>query len=349
MSPQSQEVALRQVTQSAVAQLQDNEFAEQVQLAVPEGVSPRQLLRAAATAVLENPNLAKPSLRPSLLQATLKVAQDGLLPDGREAAFVIYGGKEEKVQYLPMIGGLRKIAADHGWAINTAVVYKNDQFDPDPEEGRAHHKPTPLGEDRGEPIGAYASAMHRDGRRMLEVLTLADIEKVRQTSRAKDKGPWKDWWEQMAEKTAGRRLFKKLSLDPKDRRIASVLQAIDTADPAEALYGPYSSDDQPERLPASPALEAEDAELVEFGDVDEEPLNEPSDDELLAMGAGDVTAVDEIRFETGKFSGMTFADVYANGQVGIGYLKWALRDWKEGEFKDALREFAASHPELTDE
>lgn len=345
MTPaQGQEIALKEATQSAVAQLQDNEFAQQIELAAPEGVSPKQLLRAAATAVLENPNLAKPALRASLLQATLKIAQDGLLPDGRDAAFVIYRTKDgEKIQYQPMISGLRRIAADHGWTIQTAVVYANDSFDPDPENGRANHKPTPLGQDRGEPIGAYAVAVHRTGGRMLEVMSVSDIEKVRQVSKAKDKGPWVDWWERMAEKSVGKRIFKKLSLDPKDRRIASVLAALDDEPPVDALYGhdPNAADEQ----------EAEDADWydpAEHGEPAEETatLNEPSDEELAALGAGEVTVADEQKFPSGKFAGFTFSEVHANGEVGIGYLKWALRDWAEGPLKEALREFAEAHPEL---
>jgi recombination protein RecT len=353
---QSQEIALRQATQSAVTQLQDDEFAHQIQLAVPEGVSPRQFLRAAATAVLDNPKLAAANLRSSLLQATLKCAQDGLIPDGREAAFVIYGGREPKVQYQPMIGGLRRIAADHGWSLLTAVVYENDGFDPDLEEHRTNHKPTPLGQDRGRPIGAYAIAEHRDGRRVgPEVYTLEQIEKARQVSRAKDDGPWVTWWETMAEKTPGRRLFKKLPLDPKDARIASVLRALED-EPVDALYGPASGeahDGQPEAPGAAPTAsggrpehEPVEGEILGEATEDDEPLNEPSDEELDALGAGEVTAVDEYRFDRGKYEGKTFAEIFAEGTRGIGYLKWAIRDWQEGPFKEALREFAAQHPEL---
>jgi recombination protein RecT len=355
---QSQEIALRQATSSAVQQLQDSEFEHQIELAVPEGVSPRQVLRAAATAVLENPALAAANLRASLLQATLKCAQDGLLPDARDAAFVIY---KSKVQYQPMIGGLRRVAADHGWSITTHVVHEHDQFAPDFDENRAGFQRAPLGQERGDPIGAYALGLHREGMRMLEVMDIEEIEKVRNVSRAKDKGPWVDWWDQMAEKTVGKRLFKRLPLDPKDRRIASVLRALaEESDTATLLYGPAAE------VPDAPAATSGEAgqrdeagaaavdaassagQQEEIEDGEFEVLHEPSDEELEALGSEDEPVVaeedgDEVRFDRGKYEGKTFAEVYAEGAVGVGYLRWALRDWPKGDLTEALEQFAAEH------
>lgn len=364
MAEPKQDIALREATTSAVAQLQDAEFAVAVADATPEGVSARQILRAAATAVLENPKLANPALRATLLRETLKVAADGLRPDGREAAFVIYKVRGiEEVKCLVMIGGLRIVAADHGWNLDTKIVYENDQYDPDFDTGRANHKPARLGTDRGEIIGAYASAVHRDGRRMLEQMNVADVERVRAKSRAKDGAgvPWVEWWDRMAEKTVGKRLFKKLGLDPKDRRIASVLQALDEESPADALYGPAEAQSDLEHggregapnaaaAPSPDPSDGDEPDIIEgdADDPDEWVPDEPSDEELAALGAGDVTAVDELHFPAGKFKDKTFAEVYADGQTGIGYLKWAVRDWQEGEFKDALRAFAAGHPELNE-
>jgi recombination protein RecT len=362
---QSQEIALRQATSSAVSQLQDDDFTQQIELAVPEGVSPRQLLRAAATAVLENPDLAAQNLRATLLQATLKCAQDGLLPDGRDAAFVIYKSQRtgDKVQYQPMIGGLRRIAADHGWSIQTHVVHEHDQFAPDFDENRANFQRAPLGQERGDPIGAYALGQHRDGHRMLEVMDLSEVDKVRKVSRTKDRGPWVDWWEQMAEKTVGRRLFKKLALDPKDRRVTGVLKALREEDAADTLYGsrgelvkdpdvPAAASGKADRQGEADAAAADAAssagqqEEIEEGEF--EVLHEPSDEELEALGSdGDEPVAEEgdgeFRFDRGKYEGKTFSEVYAQGAVGIGYLRWALRDWPKGDLTEALEQFAAEH------
>ena len=39
---------------------------------------------------------------------------------------------------------------------------------------------------------------------------MADVEKVRQSSKAKDTGPWASWWDEMARKTVIRRIAKRL-------------------------------------------------------------------------------------------------------------------------------------------
>ncbi len=370
---QSNEIALREAAQTAVAQFRNPEFEQQVALAVPEGVSHRQLLRAAMTAVLENPDIGAPALRPSLLQATLKCAQDGLLPDGREAAFVLYGGRDPKVSYQPMIGGLRKIAADHGWGLTTRVVYENDDFDPDYDTNRANHKPPRLGEERGQPIGAYAVAVHRDGRRELEVMDTKDIERVRQVSRASGKGPWVDWWERMAEKTVGKRLFKKLGMASTDKRVSSVLAALEASDPVRALYGPRADEDEavydvevpaasgvasPPRpdageaaatqpAAADPALEegaGEGRKTPGAPAVPSETPRLPTDEELDAAAAA--RAGGDPTFGEGRFEGMTCQDLWDSGIRGQEFLRWAVREWHDEPMRTALQAFADEHQEL---
>src|SRR3990172_5252788 len=50
----------------------------------------------------------------------------GLMPDNREAALVPFKGK---AQLVPMIAGYRKIAAEYGWTIYTAIAYEADLFE----------------------------------------------------------------------------------------------------------------------------------------------------------------------------------------------------------------------------
>jgi phage RecT family recombinase len=354
----STDLVMREAVDGAVAQFRDPGFEEQVALAVPEGVSPRKMLRVAATAVLENPELARPDLRASLLQATLKAAADGLVPDGRQAAFVIFGGKEPKIVYMAMIGGLRDIAAEHGWAIFTACVYENDGFDPDFENMKANHKPPRLGQDRGPLIGAYAAAQHRDGRRMLEVMDKAEIDKVRATSRSAATGPWKDWYERQAEKTLGRRIFKKLPLDPKDsERIKSVLEASEIAD-VDALYG--------EDVSAEPHRQDARAQTVEASTLPP-PSPEPGQDGPSGSGTGpdapgseapfegeepppvvdDPVPASEPTFSAGRYAGKTLAEIHAMGKEGVSYLQWAFKNWKQQPLRSALDSFAKDHPDVS--
>lgn len=188
--------------------------------ALPAHVPVEKFSRVAMTAIQSNPDLIEADRR-SLFGACVKLAQDGLLPDGREAALVIFntkakgGGWEKRVQAMPMIAGVLKKIRQSGEVakVSAQVVYENDLFtvrygfDEDVE-----HSPPPLNQSRGKPIGAYATAVLKDGSRLLEVMSLEEIEKVRAVSRAKESGPWVAWWSEMARKTVMRRLAKRLPM-----------------------------------------------------------------------------------------------------------------------------------------
>lgn len=254
--------------QQVIARVRTEEFMEQLAMALPENVPASRFVRAAVTALLQNPALAEVD-RQSFNAALLKCAQDGLLPDGRESALVPYKGK---AQYLPMIGGYRKIAGEHGWTIETHVVYDKDEFsyelglDP-----RIDHRPAPINSDRGELVAAYAIGRHRDGRRVIEVYEAAAIaaaKGVAQTDRV-----WRQWPAQMWEKTVGKRLFAKLPLDPADKRIKSLVDAevIGPDESARLLYGSGSG-------VAPREIEARKDSPQGAGDAGPEASGEPAGD-----------------------------------------------------------------------
>lgn len=232
------ELAVRDEAAAMRGLILSDDFQNQTALALPEGLSAHRFLRAAATALLDEKNAATILKldRASVFSALLKAAQDGLVPDGREAAIVGYGNK---ATYLPMIAGVRKIAAESGWAVRTVVVYANDEFSVAlGTDETIHHVPA-VG-DRGDLHAAYAIGVHRDHPRMVEVMYRPDIEKARNVSRAKGSGPWKDWEDRMWEKTVGHRLIKKLPLDPgaHDRLRRAVEQMmLEPGQAAAAIYG----------------------------------------------------------------------------------------------------------------
>jgi recombination protein RecT len=186
-------------------------FAAELKAALPAHVTVEKFTRVAMTAIQNNPDLAG-SDRRSLFGAIVRLAQDGLLPDGREAAIVMFGGK---AQAMPMIAGILRKVRQSGEVsyVSAHVVYSNDRFvwrlgfDETVE-----HEPAPLDQEPGEPVAAYAVAVLKDGSRLLEVMRKADIEKVRNVSRAKGSGPWVQWWSEMARKTVMRRLSKRLPM-----------------------------------------------------------------------------------------------------------------------------------------
>lgn len=200
-------------------------------MALPSHISPDKFQRTIMTAAQQNPDILAADRR-TLLMAATKCATDGLLPDGREASFVLFNiktkdehGKDKwvkGVQYIPMLAGLQKRARNTGQiaGLIAQVVYEADEFvqKPDDFEAPVFHRPPPLGTPRGNALGAYAIAKLKDGTIISEVMDAEQIGKVMAVSRSRDRagnvvGPWKDWQEEMWRKTVFRRLSKWLPTD----------------------------------------------------------------------------------------------------------------------------------------
>ena len=203
----------------------------------------------------------------------MKAAQDGLLPDGREGALVVYrtkareGGWIEKVQWMPMIAGILKKVRNSGElkSIRAHVVHENDKFRVVlGDDEKLEHDPNYF--DPGKPVGVYAIAETKEEGIYREFMSFADVERVRGASRAKDSGPWVQWWGEMAKKTVLRRLAKRLptssDLDDLIRRDDELYDFGKDGEPARA-FRPVASplldvapEDAPVALdaPVAPAL-----------------------------------------------------------------------------------------------
>lgn len=186
-------------------------MAPEFRAALPTHISEEKFTRVAMTAIQNNPDLQNADRR-SLFGAIVRLAQDGLLPDGREAALVMFGNK---AQAMPMIAGVLKKIRQSGEVskVSAQVVHENDHFLVSYGfDENVEHTPPALDKPRGKPIGAYATAVLKDGTQLLEVMSHEEIEKVRSVSRSGKNGPWNQWWGEMARKTVMRRLSKRLPM-----------------------------------------------------------------------------------------------------------------------------------------
>jgi recombination protein RecT len=177
--------------------------------ALPEHVSPEKFVRIAMTAINKSPTLLDCD-RKSLYAACMLAAQDGLLPDGREAALVKF---KDSVAYMPMVGGILKKVRNSGelQSLSANVVYSNDKFEYWVDEKGEHFKHIPVFQgDRGKMIAVYAQALTKDGGVYFELLNEADVKKVQNAARSKN--IWTEWAGEMWKKTAIRRLAKKLPM-----------------------------------------------------------------------------------------------------------------------------------------
>jgi len=185
----------------------------QFKAALPAHVPARKFARVLMTAVSNNPDLADAS-RPSLFSSCMKLAEMGLLPDNKEAALITFKTKHGLVaKEMPMAQGLLKLVRNSGElaSYSTNIVCEHDEFEywVDTDGEHLKHRPNMFSA-RGKALGVYGMAKTKDGAVYIEVMGVEDIEKVRNSSRASDYGPWKDWWNEMAKKTVFRRLYKRL-------------------------------------------------------------------------------------------------------------------------------------------
>jgi len=194
---------------------------------LPDDVDIDKFTAVVIRAVQEDPQLLQADSR-SLFLSCQRAAQDGLIPDKREGALVVYNQKVndqwvKKVQWQPMIAGLRKRLANHGFDIRAELIYENDSFDYElGDEPSLSHKPAPLGQPRGALIGAYAIATGPDGRMYREVMDIDALNYVKSLSKASG-GPWSKFEGEMHRKTPAKRLFKYLPLPDDDTRLQGLI------------------------------------------------------------------------------------------------------------------------------
>jgi recombination protein RecT len=199
---------------------------------LPNHVSRERFINSAIAAVKQTPELLNATPR-SLFGAVTKSAQDGLLPDGREGVITLYNEKQKDnswqktAQWNPMAYGLRKRARElDNIIIDAQVVYENDDFMR--HQGDAphiEHRPANLGTPRGAMIGAYAIFKSGDGTILhREVMDAAQIQAVRDQSKAPNSLMWTKFAEEGWRKTVVRRGVKTV---PCSERLQTIVQRDD--------------------------------------------------------------------------------------------------------------------------
>lgn len=211
-----EETKTKQLTPFESARSDILKMESQFSMALPPHIKADKFIRTALTALQTNPALLTADRR-SFFSALLRCAADGLLPNGHEAAMVPFNSKGggTTVAYLPMVAGILKKIRNSGElsSLATQIVKKNDKFKywVNADGEHLEHEPLMFG-DRGPILGAYMVAKTKDGAIYAEVMTTEEIERVRGVSRAKNSGPWVDWWDEMAKKTVIKRGAKRLPM-----------------------------------------------------------------------------------------------------------------------------------------
>ncbi len=203
-------------------------------MAIPRHISPDRIARIIITEIRKTPALADCD-RATFFGAVLQCAQLGLEPGAALGhAYLLprrkKGGGQEVQLIIGYQGMIDLVERDGKITIDAHCVYENDVFEISyGTDAKVIHKPALV--KPGELIGAYAIGTYTDGRFKARFLSLDEIELAKKSSAAGDFGPWKTSYNEMAMKTAVRRLFKML---PKSPELARVIELEDRAEVGES-------------------------------------------------------------------------------------------------------------------
>lgn len=267
--------------------LADDKIKKQMALALPSHMTPDRLMRIAMTEVRKVPKLATCEIT-SFMGAIMQLAQLGLEPGAALGhAYLLPFDVNKKVgnqwvkdrtdcQLIIGYRGMIDLARRSGQIISLSArsVHANDEFRYEYGlEETLHHRPAE-GE-RGDLTHVYAVAKLVGGGIQFEVMSKADILKIKDTSKAKNNGPWVSHFDEMAKKSVIRRLFKYLPVSIEITRAVVLDERADAGlaqDNAAILTGNYSViPEEQQMLGADESMDMETGEIQPNIDMTPDP------------------------------------------------------------------------------
>jgi len=192
---------------SLKAIINSDSMREQFARALPKHLTPERFARVAITALTRTPKLQECTPE-SVMKCLLDCSAMGIEPDGRRAHLIPYGRECTLIiDYKGLVELIRR-SGDVA-SIRAETVCEKDFFAW--SNGEIEHNIN-WREDRGEVQAVYATATMTTGETQSAVLTRAEVNAIRDKSKAGKSGPWVNYWAEMAKKTAVRRLSKMLPL-----------------------------------------------------------------------------------------------------------------------------------------
>jgi len=206
-----------------VDRIRSGEIAKQIAAALPKHIKSDFMLRVVVSALNRQPDLVKCDW-PSMLKCMLELAQVGLPPDGRLAHLIPRAKRDRsgaivgyECTYIIDYKGVVELAMRSG---NVSLIFadkvcENDDFEVDRGEVVKHK--IDYRKDRGAVYAYWARVRFKDGTERSEVMTLAEVNAIRQRSPASKNGPWVSDFDEMAKKTVFKRLSKWIQLSAEIR------------------------------------------------------------------------------------------------------------------------------------
>ena len=189
-------------------------YQNQIAKALPSVMTPERFTRIALSAVSNTPKLAECTPN-SFVAAMMNAAQLGLEPNtplGRAYLIPFRNNGKGVMECQFQLGykGMIELAYRGGdvRTVQAHIVYENDTFE---FEYGLHPilKHVPAKQDRGEAVWVYAVFKLVNGGEGFEVMSMEDVRvHAKKYSKAYNSGPWQTNFEEMAKKTAIKRVLK---------------------------------------------------------------------------------------------------------------------------------------------
>lgn len=262
-------------------------YRSQIAMVLPKIMTPDRLINVATSMVVRTPELASCTTG-SIIGAMLQAATLGLDPTPALSYvyFIPRNNKktsQKEVQFMISYRGLLALLRRTG-QVETAysyVVYEKDHFNfklglhPDID-----HIPC-LERERGSLTHVYAVIKFKDGGMIFEVMSKADVYKVRESSESKntDYSPWKKHEAEMWRKTVLRRLCKFAPVSIEDSTGMQFEQQI-SAD--EGIIDADKIDPITKEIPVEHDYDVEEADIVDEIPNDTEEKKEKTPEQIKA-------------------------------------------------------------------
>ena len=203
-----------------------NRMRTQFKNALPPHIDPARFERVVITAIQGNPDLLRYD-RSSLLGSCMMAAQLGLLTDGflGQAHLVPFKGR---VQLIVGYKGLLQLVRQTNEikSVDVDTIHENDDVTLVAGD-ESVFKVVADWRDRGPIIGVYAIAHFKNGGVQRAIMSVEEVNRIRDASKGANSGPWKSHWAEMAKKTVFRRLCKWLPLSVEAQQATAVEDAAD--------------------------------------------------------------------------------------------------------------------------
>lgn len=234
-------------------------------------INPDRVLKVALLAVTKSPQLSHPKTdRMSLLRAIVSSASLGLEAGSAlgEAYLVPYWNKNTSKYDVELIIGYRglvTLARRSGSikSVDSRPVFEGERFEPhygtDPKI--IHVPDFSIARTPDNLVAVYTVWKLEDGGEQFDIMSKAEVEAIRTRSKAKDNGPWKTDYIEMAKKTVTRRSVKMVpmsiemaeALDDDARREFGDLELGTVVEESDALDGKGANAKFSAMLPSGPS------------------------------------------------------------------------------------------------